>query len=218
MSRSLNQREKRLLIAVLATLFAVANLLLLREYTSRRDAAKSGLSQLKEQVASNKVWLNDRSFWEKRHDWLEAHMPFTNSAGRSQGQLLEEIQTSALDAGLTVSSTTLLEPAPLDFANEVAVTLRIRGDQDIMLRWLLSLQSPEKFQTIKNLDLELDRRAREKTPQAQCNLTIARWFNPNPPAHLSSPAPGAPADATQPEPMEEEDEEPVNPLELSSPI
>lgn len=221
MSRSLNPREKRLLIAVVATLFVVANLLLLREYTSRRDAASSGLSQLREQVASNKVWLNDRAFWDKRHDWLEARMPYTNSSGRSQGQLLEEIQTSALDAGLTVTNTTLLEPAALDFANEVAVTVRLRGDQDTMLRWLLTLQTPEKFQAIKNLDIELDRRAREKTPQAQCNLTIARWFNPNPPAHLATPEPAAaPAEeAPQPEPpMDEDDDEPANPLELTSPI
>lgn len=217
MSRSLNPREKRLLIAVLGTLFIVANLLLLREYTSRRQAASSGLSQLKEQLASNKIWLNDQTFWEKRQGWLENHMPYTDSSGRSQGQLLEEIQTAALDAGLTVSNTTLLEPAALDHANEVAVTLRLRGDQDTMLRWLLTLQSPEKFQAIKALDLELDRRAREKTPQTQCNLTIARWFNPNPPPS-TNPNPPQPPPTTDPSPEQDYDDEPINPLELSSPI
>ncbi|TLD70297.1 hypothetical protein FEM03_14020 [Phragmitibacter flavus] len=218
MSRSLNPREKRLLIAVLATLFLTFNFLVIREFTNRRAATSTGLTQLTEQVASNKVWLGDRAFWEKRKAWLDQNMPYTESAGRSQGQLLEDLQTSALDLGLAVTNTTLLEPLALDHANEVGVTLRLRGDQDILLRWLLTLQSPEKFQAIKSIELELDARARETTPQAQCNLTVARWFNPTPPPGQPTPA-AEPAPATTPEadpaPTEEE---PVNPLDLGSPI
>jgi hypothetical protein len=40
------------------------------------------------------------------------------------------------------------------------------------------MQSPEKFQAIKELQIQLDSRAKEKTPQALCNLTLARWFKP----------------------------------------
>jgi hypothetical protein len=219
MSRQLNPREKRLLIAVLATLFITFNFLVLREFSARRAAVSSGLSQLTEQVASNKVWLGDRDFWEKRKGWLDQNMPFTESAGRSQGQLLEDLQTSALDLGLAVTNTTLLEPLALDHANEVGVTIRLRGDQDTLLRWLLTLQSPEKFQAIKLIELELDSRAREKTPQAQCNLTVARWFNPTPPP--GQPVPAAepePEPAPAPSPNDPIEEEPVNPLDLGSPI
>ena len=98
---------------------------------------------------------------------------------------------------------------------------QFRGDQEKMLRWLLTLQSPEKFQAIKSIDLELDSRAKEKTPQAQCNLTIARWFNAKaPPVSPAQTSPISPqtSPVSSPAPLEPEEEPAVNPLELSSPL
>ena len=151
--------------------------------------------------------MNDRALYAKRQAWLEKTMPHTASAGKAQGQLLEDLRTSALDVGLKVDNENPLDALALDHANEVSVSLRLRGDQDTMLRWLLTLQSPEKFTAIKFIELELDSRAKEKTPQAQCNLTVARWFNPNPP-------PGAtPVAAPVPETPEVD-----NPLQIGSPL
>jgi hypothetical protein len=181
MSRTLNQREKRLLVGCITVILLVANLLLFNDFSGRRKALTTSITQLEDQSKSNHVWLNDRAFWDKRMKWLASKMPYTDSAGRSQGQLLEELQTSALDAELKITGQTLLEPLALDHANEVAVNIKLRGDQDKMLRWLMTLQAPEKFQSMKSLELELDPKAKEKTPQAQCNLTLARWFNPSPP-------------------------------------
>lgn len=182
MSRSLSPREKRLLIACVTVIFLVANALGFREFDTRRRDLAAEIATLEEQSQANHAWLKERSLWDKRMKWLDAKMSFTDSAGRSQGQLLEELQTSALDAELKiVSNPTLLEPFELDHCYEVAVNLKLRGDQDKMLHWLLTLQSPELFHVMKSFELELDPKAKEKTPQAQCNLTLARWFNKNPP-------------------------------------
>ena len=105
-------------------------------------------------------------------------MPKTESLGRAQGQLLEEMQNAALDREIEVQQQTLLEPVTTANFREVAVSLRLRGDQTKLLTWLGSMQSPEKFQAVKVFDFEIDRRAKEKTPQAVCNLTLARWFQP----------------------------------------
>lgn len=223
MKRSLNVREKRLLFLCLGTIFLVGNGLALREFTAKRKGILGSLEQLAEQATVNQALLSDRAFHEKHRAWLDQHMPYTESAGRAQGQLLEYLQNAALDNELTISNQTLLEPLELDHFNEVAVSIRIRGDQEKMLRWLLSLQSPERFQAIKSIDLELDSRAREKTPQAQCNLTVARWFNSEPPPQAAVPASlpaSIPAPATQPELEREREPEadPVNPLEISSPL
>lgn len=204
MKRSLNTRERRLLVLCLTTLFVVGNALAVREFLTRYKTATTSLSTLKEQANSNRIWMNDRAIYEKRLVWLEKTMPYTASAGKAQGQLLEDLRNSALDVGLKVENETPLESLELDHANEVSVSMRLRGDQEIMLRWLLTLQSPEKFTAIKSIELELDSRSKEKTPQAQCNLTAARWFNQNPPAgYVPEPA-STPA-------VE-------NPLQLTSPL
>jgi Tfp pilus assembly protein PilN len=181
MSRILNQREKRLLFGCIAVILLATTALAYGWFEKQRKVLNTAIEALTEQTQENEEWLNQRGRWDKRMKWLEAKMPYTDSAGRSQGQLLEELQTSALDAELKITGQTLLEPLALDHANEVAVNIKLRGDQDKMLRWLLVLQAPEKFQAMKAFELELDTKAKEKTPQAQCNLTIARWFNPNPP-------------------------------------
>ncbi len=181
MSRILNPREKRLLMGCIAVIVISVTALGYSWYDKRRKSLNAAVSALTAQVQENQEWLNQRERWEKRMNWIEAKMPYTDSAGRSQGQLLEELQTSALDAELKITGQTLLEPLALDHANEVAVNIKVRGDQDKMLHWLLTLQVPEKFQAMKSFEFELDTKAKEKIPQAQCNLTIARWFNPNPP-------------------------------------
>jgi hypothetical protein len=198
MKRSLNQREKRLLALCLGTIFLVVNVLAFREFSIRRKAMMASLEDMEQRVAINNGLISDRPFWEKRLAWLDAHMPYTDSAGRSQGQLLEDLQNAALDNELKITSQTLLEPLALDHCNEVAVSLRIRGDQDKMMRLLLLLQAPDTFTAIKSFDLQLDTRAREKTPQAECNLTVARWFNSEPPPGVQPAAEPAP---TEPEPL-----------------
>jgi hypothetical protein len=203
MKRGLTQREKRLLMFCIGTVFLVINMLAIREFTIRRKALNVEVKRLTEQAQENRTWLTQRPFWEKRLTWLDKNMPYTDSAGKSQGQLLEQLQSTALDAELKVTSQTLHEALALDHCNEVSLSLRLRGDQDKMLRWLLMLQSPEKFTALKALDLQLDTRGKEKLPQAECSITIARWFNPIPP-------PGTPAEAPEPEV--------VNPLAAPDPL
>lgn len=106
-------------------------------------------------------------------------MPNTDSLGRAQGQLLEDIQNDALDWGIIAEQPTLpLASTPNSSFREVTVSVRLRGDQTTVLSWLATLQSPEKFQAVRELQIEIDSRAREKTPQVICNLTLARWFKP----------------------------------------
>jgi hypothetical protein len=61
---------------------------------------------------------------------------------------------------------------------EVKVGVRLRGDQDKMMRWLGGLQDPMRFVVIDELQMELDSKARSKIPQMQCQIVLARWFKP----------------------------------------
>lgn len=194
----------------LFTIFAVGNWLALREFFSRRKILDTEVKALKQQESDNRMYLLNGPLMEKLNDWLDKNMPYTNSAGKAQGQLLDDLRNSALDAGLRVENENPLESQALSHHNEVSVSLRIRGDQEVLIGWLLTLQSPEKFTAIKAVELELDSRSREKTPQAQCNLTVARWFNPNVPPGYQEPVP-----ATMPA---SEPAEPINPLDLNTPL
>jgi hypothetical protein len=208
--RTFNTREKRLLIICLSTIFLVGNAMAIREFLSRRKALVISLDTMKKQETANRMLLLDGPRMEKLDGWLEKNLPYTNSAGKAQGQLLDDLRNSALDLGLKTENENPLESLELSHHNEVSVSLRVRGDQEVVTSWLLTLQSPEKFTAIKSVELELDTRSREKTPQAQCNITVARWFNPKPPAGYQEPVP-VPAPAAVPV-------ENANPLELTTPL
>lgn len=179
MATKLSTREKNLLLLCVTVLVLMAGMIATKQFLDRRKAALEKIVILQRQKTENDGWMKEQPFWEKRRAWLSATMPVTESLGRSQGQLLEDIQNQALEWGITAEQPTLppLSPPNPNY-REVTVSMRLRGDQTTVLNWLATLQSPEKFQAIRELQIEIDTRAREKTPQVICNLTLARWFKP----------------------------------------
>jgi hypothetical protein len=183
MALALTPREKKLLGACISALLLMATFIALKQFLDRRTAVLARINSLQAEKEENSQWMADRDFWDKRSAWMEQNMPTTESLGTAQAKLLEEIQNVALDYQLQVQKQQLLPDSADSKANaavyrEVAVEVRLRGDQTTLLGWLATLQSPEKFQAIKQLELEIDSKAKEKTPQALCNLVLARWFKP----------------------------------------
>jgi len=174
----LTDREKRMLYACIAVLLIAATGLLADEFNGRRKALETQIQSLKAEKKDSEVWLADRAFQEKRAAWLDEKLPSTDSLGRSQGQLLDDIQNEALDRELKVTKSTPNDPIKTSNYQEVSVTVNLSGDQNVMLGWLASLQSPEKFQVVKMLEIEPDSKSKAKTPQCNCNLTLAKWFKP----------------------------------------
>jgi hypothetical protein len=184
---------------------------------NRRKTALASVSTLKELESANLIWMNDRDAFKKRLAWINTMMPYTPSEGKSKGELLDFLVGSALDVGLKPDNENPLDSLALElenkdiYANEVAVSMRVRGDLDTIQRWLLTLQGHDRFTVIKAIELELDNsRSKEKTPQARCDITVARWFNPSPPpASLTAapvaaptPPPAATTEAPHPNPLD----------------
>lgn len=179
MAAKLTPREKNLLLLCVGVLVLMAVAIVTNSFLSRRKVALEKITVLQREKLENDTWLKDQAFWTKRRAWLTEKMPSTESLGRAQGQLLEDLQNQALDLGVIAEQPTLppLSPAAMSH-REVTVSMRLRGDQAVILGWLGTMQSPEKFQAIRQLEIEIDSKAREKTPQVICNLTLARWFKP----------------------------------------
>lgn len=181
----LTPREKRLLGACIAVLFISGSTLLAKEFLDRRAALEKTIAALETEKRDNDSWLTQREFQEGRNQWIEDHLPATDSLGRAQGQLLEEFQNQALDNEIRVVSSSLPAAHSTAHYREVAVTLKLYGEQARMLAWLATIQSPERFYIIKSIELDPDGRSRAATPQIECDITVARWFKPE---ASSSPA------------------------------
>ncbi len=200
--RGLTTREKRLLGFCLLSIFLVANLFAARAVMRSLGGSSAKITELKNELAENEMWLEEKDLWERRRDWLEANLPASLvrqriSVGNAQGELMQSLQNDLLERKLKIERQSLLEPQTTAFYDEVAVNLRVTGEAAELNRWLATLQSPERFQVIKNIELELDGRSKEVEPQAECDITVARWFAPS---AGDSAAPLETEPATTPEP------------------
>lgn len=118
----------------------------------------------------------DAKAFQRRMAWLNTAMPRAENVDRSQSEFLDELQKSSREAGVKLEEQALRKPLACERYTEAAITFKCRGDQTAMLKWLMTLQSIDKFVVIKELDLAIDT-AGKPPAQAVCNLTVARWFN-----------------------------------------
>ena len=196
---NLSKRERLLLMLCFVTIFLVTNAFIGKAVYNKLNGSGKELEDLEIEKMQLEQLTAGAELWEKRKVWLDEHLPPPMvSVGRAQGELAEQLQDSLFEQKITIERQTLLEPVMTPFYDEVAVTLRIEGDAVKVNEWLTTLQSPEAFQTIKNIELELDNRSREKEPQAECEVTIARWFSPRAGAQPAAPAEVEPAAEPQP--------------------
>jgi hypothetical protein len=167
-----------------------ATTLLAKEFLDRRMAVEKKIAGLEGEKMENDAWLSQKDFLEGRGAWLDKNLPQATSLGREQGQLLEQFQNTALDQQIRIVGSSLPESQSTAHYQEVAVTLKLYGEQAKIMALLATLQSPERFCVIKRLELDPDSRSREPLPQVECDVTVARWFKPDPSAsQISAPRP-----------------------------
>ena len=192
--KSLNKREKMLLLVCGLVIFTMANLFALRFIKKNWGGGKGDIEALESELADLEMWLENSDEIEAKDRWLRKNAPRSNSMTKAQGDLLQFLQDDLFERKIKIEKQTLQEPDSNDSFQEVAVSLRIRGAEKDIIEWLTTLQGARKFQIIKALELELDRKSREKEPQAVCQIVLARWFAPLGEELIEEPVPNvAPA-------------------------
>jgi len=175
--RHLNNREIKLLLLCLFTIFAVMNLFGVRAIYKNLKGGSGQQGQLKLELFDQQGWLGEKSEWEEKNQWIVEKMPSAfDSVGKAQGELVQHLQDSLYENRIKIDRQTLLEPVSGVYYDEVAVNLRIQGDAVKVNEWLSKLQGVDRFQTIKMLKLSIDAKSKKKEPQAICEVTVARWF------------------------------------------
>ena len=189
--RSLTVREKWLLGACFGVIFIVGNAFAARSLVKVLRGSDSKIETLKSTLADHEMWVEDAPKAEAREKWLTATMPGMGGAslGKLQGDLIQSLQDDLFERKLKIEQQSLQDIVNAAMYTEVAVRLTVRGAETEVIEWLTTLQGPEKFQIIKSLELELDSKSKEIEPQAVCQITIARWYQPESGEPLTSAEP-----------------------------
>ena len=181
--RGLTSREKGLLVFCLVVIFVVGNFFVIRAVMKTLGGSDRRIADLKAQLADYQMWTDEVEAQkaDARNLWLRANMPKIagSTLGKEQGDLLQSLQDELFERKLKIDQQSLQDPVLSEFYTEVSVRLRISGSEKAMIDWLVGLQSPKKFQVIKAIEIEPNRKSKEEEPQAICQITIARWFVPD---------------------------------------
>lgn len=201
--RALTGREKWMLGLCIGVIFLVVNGFAARSVLKVLRGSDAKIATMKNTLADNEMWLDEAPKAEAREKWLAANMPKLgeNTLGKLQGDLIQSLQDEVYNRKLRIDRQSLQDIVQNQFYTEVAVRIEVEGAEREVIDWLTTLQGPDKFQIIKDLELELDTRSRELEPQAECEITIARWFHPETgePLPVDETAIDAPAPAPETE-------------------
>lgn len=178
--RALTVREKWLLGFCFGVIFVVGNAFAARSVLKVLRGSDSKIATLQSTLADHEMWVDDTPKAAAREKWLAEKMPPLGGAsmGKLQGDLIQSLQDDLFERKLRIERQSLQDIVNSAFYTEVSVRLEVKGNESIVLEWLTTLQGPEKFQIIKALELELDSKSKEVEPQAECDITIARWYHP----------------------------------------
>lgn len=175
MKRVLKKSEKILCALCGGVVLLVLLWLLGSEYSTRLAAAKEKIENLSPRFTAAVAASGDAPYWKERVAWLDATMPTMTDAGQAHSSLLEHLQTTARERGLTLTAPVLLKPEAAPHHRELAVNLQITGPDNAVFRWLTELQSPERFQLVKYL---LVTPTALSPPRMIANVTVAKLFKP----------------------------------------
>ena len=178
--RALTLREKWLLGLCIGVIFAVGNAFAARSVLKVLRGSDSKIATLESTLADHEMWVEGAPTAEAREKWLAEKMPPLGGAsmGKLQGDLIQSLQDELFERKLRIERQSLQDIVSSAFYTEVSVRLEVKGNEAVVLEWLTTLQGPEKFQIIKSLELKLDNKSKEIEPQAECDITIARWYHP----------------------------------------
>jgi hypothetical protein len=175
MKRALKRSEKILLgicggVVVLTGLWFFDD-----DCRTRMAAAQEKIDNLGPRSAAAVAAASDAPFWRERQAWLDSNMPAMGDAGMAHSNLLEHLQSTARERGLTLSAPVLLKPEAGPHHRDLSVNLQIAGPDNALFRWLAELQSPEKFQLVKYVLLTP---ASISPPRMSATITVARVYKP----------------------------------------
>jgi hypothetical protein len=176
--RALRTSELILLVLAFLVVFTVVNVIMWNKHKLRTKTANDKITQLEEQLSSNMAYAPEEAFWLPKNEWLDATMPKMGDFGNVQSNLLEYLQQGSRERGIRLNNLTLLKPeGGSKFHREVSVTIQSIGPDQAVYDWLAEMQSPEKFQYFKYLQLDSHEASRPKR-EMDCRFTLSRWFQP----------------------------------------
>jgi hypothetical protein len=173
--RKWTKSEQRLLTVLGIAVFLMGSFYLISYLLDISNGLALKISDLEASANTDQIWLREKQFWLDRKQWIDHTQPRVATGTVPQSELLQSLTASAQNHKLTIQEQSFADAKSTPEYQAVAVRLKVTGTLEDVVRWLVDIQQPEKFQAVTNLSLK----SQEKPPAVDLELEVARWYSPH---------------------------------------
>jgi hypothetical protein len=173
--RKWTKGEKRLSLVLGVALLVMGTFYLVSYLLDIESDQSLKIRGLEANANTDQVWLREKQFWLDRKQWIDQKQPRVPAGAVPQSELLQSLTTSAQNHKLTIQEQSFADAKSTANYQAVAVRLKLTGTLEDVVRWLVEVQQPEKFQAVTNFSLK----SQEKPPAVDLELEVARWYSPH---------------------------------------
>ena len=172
--RKWTKSEKRLSLVLGVALLVMGTFYLVSYLLDIESDLGLKIRGLEANANTDQVWLREKQFWLDRKQWIDQKQPRVAAGAVPQSELLQSLTSSAQNHKLTIQEQSFADAKSTAEYQAVAVRLKLTGTLEDVVRWLVEVQQPEKFQAVTNFSLK----SQEKPPAVDLELEVARWYSP----------------------------------------
>jgi hypothetical protein len=172
--RTLAPNEKTLLLLLCGALFVAVNMAGIRSFLKARDGLRKAIVTGTSELTLDKNWVAVGSSLAPADNWINSHPMPRFLPDEASSQLLKSERDEAEKAGLKVTEENLLPTQDTKYGPTVAVSVKITGPFEGVVRMLFALQSPTAWRTVEKLTLKSD----AQPPNVVADLELHQYFQP----------------------------------------
>lgn len=168
----LSPREKIMAMIVGGVLAILVNLIAFSYVMKTYRRLTSDLEVKRGELATLQKLSADKEVWAQRDTWLTQKQPKLGNPTNAGVKFLDEIKEIAQRTGVTLETPTMSNPSQSTQYTSVSVSLETKSDWPQLIKFMTTIQAPDRFIALDSVKLEVDNADKTKM---HGTFRIARW-------------------------------------------
>jgi len=150
-----------------------ANLLLCHWLITTAETSRLSKVRAANQVLEAQGWLSEHEDWNQKGNWIRTSLPKYDTRGDASSHLLNRVQEVAKESEIKLTDQRFIEESLT--GSRPSVTLRViaTGKLESIVKWLVTLQSPDQFIAVPALTLK------PSEDSMKCEITFIHFYEIN---------------------------------------
>jgi hypothetical protein len=171
----MNQRERILAMIVVGALFVLVNVFIWSWLFGAIGRARTEFATRKDARKQQIVYVQERSLWMKRAEWMQQHQPVIGDPGEASKLLEEQVRPVANKYKILLENPQIGSGETTPNHQTVFATFDTKSEWRPLIQFLYDIQQPEAFIVFETVNLSVDS---TEPSMMRGRFKVARWFSP----------------------------------------